>query len=302
MNLIPKTIPFTQIKNEHLILKNIRLQVARFDELHPVVSGNKLFKLSHFLNEAQDRNCQTMVTMGGAYSNHLVATAYACKQQNLPAMGLVRGEEVAHNLSETLLQCRDLGMQLFFVDRNTFSYLDKLTAAELLGFAEDDFIFIPEGGYAPLGAKGAGRMMDYLLPQNPTHIILPVGTATTLAGLVSRQFPTVEIIAVPVLKNLLDVSERLKYLLQTSTFKQPVIWSEYHFGGYAKKTAELISFMNSLYVEQKLPTDFVYTAKMMFGIFNKIENNYFKPGSNIIALHTGGLQGNNSLPKDSLHF
>ncbi len=302
MNLIPKTIPFTQIENRLLSDKDIRLQVARFDELHPIVSGNKLFKLSFFLEEATSKNCKSVVTMGGAYSNHLVATAYACKQQNLQAIGLVRGEEVAHNLSETLQQCRHYGMQLFFVDRNSFSRLDKPAAAEMVGLAEEYFIFIPEGGYAPLGAKGAGLMMDYLLPQNPTHIILPVGTATTLAGLVSRQFPAVEIIAVPVLKNLFDISERLKYLLQTDNFKQPTIWTEYHFGGYAKKTSELITFMNSLYDEHQLPTDFVYTAKKMFGIFNNIDRNFFEPGSNIIAMHTGGLQGNRSLPAATLHF
>ena len=302
MRWIPKTIPFTTVNHPLLKEKAIRLQVARFDEIHPVVSGNKLFKLLFFLEEAVAQNCETIVTIGGAYSNHLVATAFACKENNLNAIGLARGEEVEPNLSETLQQCKDLGMRLYFVDRKTFSNLDAGKAAQLVGLSPDKFIFIPEGGYAPLGAKGAARMMEYLEPQTPTHIILPVGTATTLAGLVSCNYPTAKIIAVPVLKNLHDIPERLAYLLETDNYKAPEIWTDYHFGGYAKKTAVLISFINKIYDEQKLPTDFVYTAKMMFGIFDKIKNNYFEAGSHIIALHTGGLQGNRSLPAKTLHF
>lgn len=302
MNLIPKTIPFTAINNQLLNDKKLKLQVARFDEIHPVVSGNKLFKLLFFLQKAVSLNCKTIVTIGGAYSNHLVATAYACKQQNLQAVAVVRGEEVVNNLSDTLQQCQHLGMKLFFVERNTFSHLDKKTTATIVDLPPADFIYIPEGGYAPLGAKGAATMMDYLEPQNPTHIILPVGTATTLAGLVSRKLDSVKIIAVPVLKNLQDVPERLKHLIVDENFTEPEIWPDYHFGGYAKNNAELISFMNLLYKEQQLPTDFVYTAKMMFGIFDKIQNNYFEKGSNIIAIHTGGLQGNRSFPTGTLHF
>ncbi len=302
MRLIPKTIPFTTINHPLVSGKNINLAVARFDEIHPVISGNKLYKLLFFLATAAAQNIKTIVTIGGAYSNHLLATAYAGKENNLHTIGLVRGEEVAQNLSETLQQCRDLGMHLFFTDRITFADLDKAKAAGITGLALNDIIFIPEGGYGMPGAKGAANMLDEVLPKKPTHIILPVGTATTLAGIVSRELPDVEIIAVPVLKNLNDIPERIEYLLEGANFIMPEIWNEYHFGGYAKKTPELLSFMNELYMEQNLPTDFVYTAKMMFGIFDKIKNNYFKPGSRIIALHTGGLQGNRSLPAGTLHF
>ena len=158
-----------------------------------------------------------------------------------------------------------------------------------------------EGGYNAAGAKGASLIMDVIVADNFSHICTAVGTATTLAGLLIKKQIDQEIIAIPVIKNMFDIRERLNYL-GVEADKPAVIFSDYHFGGYAKHTKELISFMNSFYAETLISTDFVYTAKMMYAIYDKIKSGYFKTGSNILCIHTGGLQGNKSLPPGTLIF
>lgn len=302
MNLIPKTIPIFPLSDNVFKQKKIQVSVARFDLIHQLVSGNKLFKLLYFLKEAQDGQLPYLVTLGGAYSNHLLATAYACRQQNITAIGLVRGHEFEHRLSETLQQCKALNMQLFFIPRADYSLINQATAATIIKLAESQFVFVPEGGYHPKGALGAAEMFTYLKAERPTHIATAVGTATTLAGLLLAEKQNIDVIGIPVLKNMTDLNLRINYLIPQKTSPSFTIFKDFHFGGYAKKTPELISFMRTLYLEQNLPTDFVYTAKMMYAIYHQAKNNYFEPGSKIICVHTGGLQGNRSLPKGLLNF
>ena len=163
-------------------------------------------------------------------------------------------------------------------------------------------IIIPEGGYHPLGAKGAALIGQLVKENDYTHICTAMGTATTFAGLLTMAQKE-KIIGVPVLKGMHDIEERICYLTNNNADKgQPEIFDHYHFGGYAKKTTELIHFMNYLWQQHQLPTDFVYTAKLFFAIYDNIKKGHFTKGSNILCLHTGGLQGNNSLSPGTLLF
>ncbi len=295
MRFPPKAIPVHELTSALLTKRNVRLFVLRLDAIHPIVSGNKLFKLHYFLDAAIQKQNDTIVTFGGAYSNHLVATAYACDQLNLKSIGFVRGE-AAPSLSPTLQQCLDLQMELRYVTREEYRRL-----AQQMPITPNE-TWIPEGGFAPVGAEGASLIIDHVQPLNATHIVTATGTATTLGGLLLKAGKLQTIISVPVLKGFEDIAERLQLLTGKSRYNNLDIWNEYHFGGYAKKTAELIKFMNEMYLEHQLPTDFVYTAKMMYAICDKLQQGYFAAGARIVALHTGGLQGNRSLQTGTLIF
>lgn len=296
-----KNIRFDELENPVFEKKNIKLQLARLDKIHPVVSGNKLFKLHYFLDEAMQSNHKTMVSFGGAYSNHLVAIAFAGKESGLKSIGIVRGEE-PKNLSHTLQQCLQYGMQLQFITRNEYKNTGQPDFINNLKLKYGDFTLVPEGGYHPLGAAGASLIIDLLKDKNATHICTATGTATTLAGLLLKAQQSQQVITVPVIKNMNDIEERLFYLINKKKHNNLQIFDGYHFGGYAKKTEELINFMNVFYTNYGVPTDFVYTAKMMYAILDKINNNFFPAGSSIVCLHTGGLQGNQSLPPGTLLF
>ena len=282
--------------------KQLSVSVLRLDKVHPVVSGNKLFKLHYFLQEAIKSGHKTILTFGGTYSNHLSATAYACSLLGLKSIAVVRGEKPAAP-SHTLLQCLNDGMQLKFISRQQFAKSDDAEFINTLKEEFGDCIIIPEGGYHPLGAKGAALIMDIIKDKEYTHICTAMGTATTLAGLLITANTNQKIVGISVLKGMTDIYERINYLTECkSTPENCEIMNNYHFGGYAKKTTELIEFMNQCWQQHQLPLDFVYTAKMMYAVTDSIKNGYFPAGSNILCLHTGGLQGNLSLPANTLMF
>ena len=289
------------IKDILLEEREVALSVVRLDKLHPVISGNKLFKLHYFLKDTLPQSTAEIVTFGGAFSNHLVATAFACKQLQLSCTGIVRGER-ASQLAHTLMQCLAYDMKLKFISRAEYDKKDQDNFIETIKSVYKNCIIIPEGGFHFLGAKGAAEIMNFV-PQETTHICCAVGTATTLSGLLTGLKNEQQLIAFPVIKNMHDIAERIEFLTGNSYHtNQLKIMSDYHFGGYAKKTQPLIDFMNLLFDKHQLPTDFVYTAKMMFGIFNMIKNNVFEKGSKIVCIHTGGLQGNLSLGNGVLNF
>ncbi len=273
----------------------VELVIARLDLLHQVVSGNKIFKLHYFLEEAKEKN-KSIITFGGAYSNHLVATAYAANTLNIPAIGYVRGDQFSFE-SPSLQNCRKYGMQLQFLSREAYQKLQ--THTEQASLAEKfNAIVIPEGGYHPKGAKGAGLIMQ-LLPAAAT-ICLPVGTATTLAGLALAASPTQQVVGFPVLKNMTDIEKRVQYLAGSGLNYR--LEDGYHFGGYARHTPALFTFMNQFYNDYQVPLDFVYTAKMMYGVLELISSGSFSVDKPVICLHTGGLQGNSSLEMGTLVY
>jgi 1-aminocyclopropane-1-carboxylate deaminase len=282
--------------------KQVNVSVLRLDQIHPVVSGNKLFKLHYFLLNALQSSHKTILTFGGAWSNHLAATAYACSLLGLKSIGIVRGEEPIQ-LSTTLQQCKDDGMQLKFISRQQFAKKDDAAFIRSLQNQTGGCTIVPEGGYHPLGAKGAALIMDLANDKDYTHLCTAMGTATTIAGLLMAASPTQIITGIPVLKGITDMEERINYLAGYNSLPRNFeLLNDYHFGGYAKKTGELIQFMNQCWLQHKLPLDFVYTAKMFYAVTDSIRNDHFRKGSNILCLHTGGLQGNRSLPVNTLTF
>ena len=286
------------ITNECLSKKDITLSVIRLDKIHPIISGNKLFKLHYYLEEVQKKQLAGVVTFGGAYSNHLVATAYACRDLNIKSVAFVRGEKPA-KLSPTLLACIDFGMELIFIPRAEYNQKADDKFLEKVSAHWSKYLIVPEGGYSFKGAAGAALITN-TLTTDYSHICTAVGTGTTLAGLLMGAKEKQKIIGVPVIKGKSDIGERLTFLTGKDFPCQ--LLEGYDFGGYAKKTPDLIHFMNSFYTNYKIPTDFVYTAKMMVAVLDKIEQNFFEQGSNIACLHTGGLQGNRSLPAGTLCF
>ncbi|MDQ2721394.1 MAG: pyridoxal-phosphate dependent enzyme [Bacteroidota bacterium] len=280
--------------------KSIEISMLRLDEIHPIISGNKLFKLYYFLNEAKNSTHKTVITFGGAYSNHLAATAFACKKNNFKCIGIIRGEKPSA-LSPTLSFCIENEMKLKFLTRESYKKINGNGFLQELKEEYGEYILIPEGGFSIQGAKGASLITQFFKEKDYTHICLAVGTATTFAGIINGSRNNCKIIGFSVLKNMHDIDERLKDL-KIDCAKTYSFINDYHFGGYAKKTNELISFINTFYDQHKIPLDFVYTGKMMFGVNDLIRKNYFPQDSKILCIHTGGLQGNNSLPEGMLQF
>ena len=299
-DIIFKTPPVTELKGNLYKDKQIKVSMLRLDEIHPIISGNKLFKLYYFLDEASISSHKKIITFGGAFSNHLAATAFACKEMNLKSIGIVRGEKPVR-LSHTLRFCLDHRMELQFVSREDYKKINEKDFLKQLNKQYGEHILIPEGGFSIKGKQGASLITQTFHRSGFTHVCMAVGTATTFAGIIDGCSNQCDVIGFSVLKNMHDIDKRL-LSLEVNPSKKYSFIDGYHFGGYAKKTDELISFMNEFYIENTIPLDFVYTAKMMFGLNDLIQKNYFPPGSNVLCIHTGGLQGNQSLPKGTLVF
>ena len=273
--------------------KQVEVSVLRLDKIHPVISGNKWFKLRFYLEEAKQLQKKTILTFGGAYSNRIVATAAACKLNNIKSVGIIRGEE-PKNLSPTLLQAKEFGMQLVFISRE--NYKEKKNPVEL----SDETYIINEGGYGEKGVEGAATIFDYCEKENFTHYCCAVGTGTMLAGLVMTSLPHQSVIGISVLKNNFELEKNVSSFLKGETKFQ--ILHDYHFGGYAKYKPELIQFMNKFYQQTLIPSDFVYTGKLFYAVNDLIEKKFFPAKSKLLILHSGGLQGNVSLEKGMLIF
>ncbi len=274
--------------------------VARFDLLDINLSGNKWFKLLRFVEAAVKNHKQVIITKGGPFSNHLIATAAMGQKLRLKTVGIVRNG-FRPDESVTLRDCQALGMQLVGVSAETYNNIQQLNDCNQLNMDLTAALFVPEGGFDPLGAAGAGHMFRYLDKLSATHICVPVGTATTLAGLL-QSAGDIQLVGFPVLKGLQDVHDRINQLIGSFDPNQVMVYNDYHFGGYARHTPELISFMNHLYLQYNMPTDFVYTGKMFYGIMDLIQKDSFKKTDCLIAVHTGGLQGNRTLTPGSLVF
>lgn len=280
-----------QLFNSHAI------DILRLDLMHPIVSGNKWFKLKCNIQTAFEQKKKTIATFGGAYSNHIVATAYACQQVGLKSIGIIRGEK-STTLSPTLDACITYGMELHFVSREGFR--DK--AALKLPFP-DSCHWVEEGGYGPDGMKGAGEILKVVDATTYSHIICSCGTGTMMAGLINVALPHQTVIGISALKNHTGLETDIKKLLPPSKQQQVLnIFHGYHFGGYAKHPKELIEWMAYLWQQENLPTDIVYTSKMMYAVKDLCHRNHFPSGSKLLIIHSGGLQGNLSLPINILPF
>ena len=275
----------------------VESSILRLDKLHPIVSGNKWFKLRYYIEDAIANKVTTIASFGGPYSNHLVALAFAAKENNLKSIGYVRATK-EDTLTPSLQEALAYGMQLEFMGRTHFQAIknDLLKANN----KENAVYFIDEGGYGELGAKGAATILNKHC-KDYTTIIAAVGTGTMLAGLIQAAAPHQNIIGIPVLKNEKSIESEIKTLLKDST-KQFTLLHNFHQGGYAKTNPALIAFMNQLWETEKIPSDIVYTGKLLMAVEILLKENYFKAGSKILVIHSGGLQGNRSLPAGTLHY
>ena len=272
------------------------VDVLRLDLIHPVISGNKWFKLKGYLEEASRLGKNHILSFGGAYSNHIVATAAAAQSKGFSSTGLIRGEEPA-NLSPTLMDAKDYGMRLVFISRDDYS--KKLIPDEII--SEPGTYVVPEGGYGPIGASGAAEIALLTKMSNYTHVVAATGTGTMLAGLIMAS-KNIQVVGIPILKNLGTLPAEINRLLPTALQDQYQIINGYQFGGYAKYSSALIRFMNNWYSETGIPSDFVYTGKVFFAVDDMVRQNFFPAESRVLVIHSGGLQGNRSLPKGELIF
>ena len=275
--------------------------ILRLDKLHPIVSGNKWFKLRYYIEDALAHNASTIASFGGPYSNHLVALAYAAKENNIKSIGYVRATQ-EDAITPSLKEAQAYGMQLEFMGRTHFQTIknDLLKTNQHSSIDNYSTYFIDEGGYGTIGAKGAATILNEHC-KDYTTIIAAVGTGTMLAGLINAAEAHQDIIGIPVLKNEASIETEIKNLLKDSS-KPFSLLHGFHQGGYAKTNPALIAFMNQLWETEKIPTDIVYTGKLLFAVDSLLKENYFKAGTKLLVIHSGGLQGNRSLPSGTLVY
>lgn len=281
-----------QIENQavHLPLlqsKQISLTVKREDLIHPLISGNKYRKLKYNIEAAKTQGFDTLLTFGGAFSNHIAATAYAGKLLGLQTIGIIRGEELSQKwqTNATLKRASQQGMQFKFVSREVYRAKQSTAFINALKSEFGSFYILPEGGSNTLAVKGC----EEILTPKDAHfdvICASVGTGGTIAGIINASSPNQRVLGFPALKG-----DFLKEDIRNFTPKENWrLQSEYHFGGYAKVSAELIQFINDFKKQTQIPLDPIYTGKLLFGILDLVKLNHFEPKTQILAVHTGGLQ------------
>ena len=268
--------------------KEVALYIKREDTIHPLISGNKYRKLKYNLIEAKNKGHNTLLTFGGAFSNHIAAVACAGKEQDFKTIGVIRGEELEDRWQEnpTLKLAHQHGMQFHFVSRS--AYRDKNTPSfhQQLQDTFGEFYLLPEGGTNAFAVKGC----EEILTDEDTNFDLIcscVGTGGTLAGLINSVKPHQQVWGFPALKGDFLHKDIRKFARNTRWELQ----LDYHFGGYGKVNQELVDFINTFKKDTGIPLDPIYTGKMLFGIFDLIKKNVFQQGTEILAIHTGGLQG-----------
>ncbi|TYP77395.1 1-aminocyclopropane-1-carboxylate deaminase/D-cysteine desulfhydrase [Aquimarina intermedia] len=272
--------------------KGISLHVKREDLIHKHISGNKFRKLKYNVKAAQKEGHTKLLTFGGAFSNHIAATAAAGKLVGMQTVGVIRGEELGVNLEKTLLHNETLryavsqGMQLYFIDRASYREKESTEILTQLQNQFGTFYLIPEGGTNELAVQGCKEVLT-AADADYDVICCSVGTGGTIAGIIETAFPHQKVLAFPALKG--DFVEDM--LLTHTTKKNYKVINRYHFGGYGKVTDELVTFINTFYKTYQIPLDPIYTGKMMFGIFDLIKTDYFNRNTRILAIHTGGIQG-----------
>ena len=280
-----------------------KVDLLRLDVLHPIVSGNKFYKLRFYIDDAINKGVSTVASFGGPYSNHIVALAFTAKEAGLKSIGYIR-TNADEPITPSMAEAKAYGMELVYLGRTDF----QTNKASILQTSEtkSDTYFIDEGGYGIIGAKGAATILTELDTTLYEYMICAVGTGTMLAGIVHAARPKQKVIGIPVLKNEGSIEAEINALLLEHNDKknnQPyTLLHQFHQGGYAKTNPMMIDFMNRLWDAEKIPTDIVYTSKLLFGVEQLIKENYFEKDASILVIHSGGLQGNRSLPEGSLKF
>lgn len=256
--------------------------------IHPYVSGNKYRKLKYNLLKARELNQTSLLSFGGAFSNHIAAVAACGKEYGLATIGIIRGDELKDKieLNPTLKFAQECGMTFKFVTRTVYRQKEDPSFLNDLKVEFGDFYLLPEGGTNALAIAGCEEILteedgDF------DFICCSIGTGGTIAGLLNSGLPHQKILGFPALKGDFLQEEISKFAVANTLS----LISDYHFGGYAKINSDLVSFINEFKRKYHIPLDPIYTGKMMFGIFDLMKQGYFPKGSKILAIHTGGLQG-----------
>lgn len=276
------------ISNTILRKAGVSLAVKRDDLLHPIVSGNKFRKLKYNLLEARQKGYNTLLTFGGAYSNHILATAGAAFENGFKSIGIIRGEELQTTWQDnpTLRKAAELGMQFHFVSRDEYRSKTSESSLKKLKSQFGDFYLLPEGGTNDLAIKGCQEILTDV-DKKYDFICCSVGTGGTLAGLINASKRHQQVLGFSALKGDFLVQEVGRFATKTNW----KIIDEYNFGGYAKIDGELVDFINSFNAAFNIPLDPIYTGKLFYGLFDLIKKGYFRSQTKILAIHTGGLQG-----------
>ena len=273
---------------------NVELHIKREDEIHPFISGNKYRKLKYNLQEARKLQFDTLLTFGGAYSNHIAAVAAAGNKFGFKTIGIIRGEELIDKICEnpTLQFAKKQGMKLKFVSRSIYRDKENRDFLKELKDEFGNFYLVPEGGTNPLAVKGCEEILSEEDDQFD-YICCAVGTGGTISGLINASKSHQKILGFPALKGDFLSTNISKFVTKNNW----ELITDYHFGGYAKVNKELIDFINQFNQEYNIPLDPVYTGKLMFGVIKMIEANYFRKNSKVLVIHTGGLQGISGMNK-----
>ncbi len=264
------------------------LYIKREDLLHPYISGNKFRKLHYNLQNAKKENYTTLLTFGGAFSNHILAVAAAGKEQGMKTIGVIRGEELRDKISEnpTLQKAQEFGMVFEFVSREVYRNKKEEAFVRKLKVQFGDFYLLPEGGTNDLAVKGCEEVLEESDAEFD-FVCCAVGTGGTISGIINSSKEQQQVLGFPALKGDFLTEDICKFVTQSNW----QLVTDYHFGGYAKVTNELIEFINDFYQKFQVPLDPIYTGKMAFGVLDLIEKKKFPKGSKILMIHTGGLQG-----------
>lgn len=285
-------VGLTSINEYITTIRGCSLYIKREDLLHPSISGNKYRKLKYNVLEAKETACDSLVTFGGAFSNHIAATAAAGKLEGIKTIGYIRGEELGKNFSKTVSEnptiafAHSCGMQLYFITREAYREKDGRRFRESIKKKFPNAYIIPEGGTNELAIKGCEEILVEK-DQNFNYICCAAGTGGTASGIINSLSKDQKMLVFPALKGKWMEAELQKYTINN----QYIIEPNYHFGGYAKVTIPLINFINSFTKEYRIALDPIYTGKMLYGIFDKMKHQFFPENSRILAIHTGGLQG-----------
>ena len=272
----------------HIENASISISIKREDLLHPIISGNKFRKLKYNLKEAIKQKKSKLLTFGGAFSNHILAVAAAGKEAGFETIGIIRGEELEDKVLEnpTLFKAQKLGMKFKFVDREMYRNKNEIDFRRRLEFEFQDFYLLPEGGTNELAIQGCEEILTDL-DNDFDFICCSVGTGGTISGIINCSKESQQVLGFPALCGDFLKEDIRKFATKSNWNLIP----DYDFGGYAKVSDELIRFMNDFYSKYNILLDPIYTGKMMFGVMDLIEKDFFPKNSRILVIHTGGLQG-----------
>ena len=277
-NAILEPLQFSDFGNQSVLIQ-------RDDLIHPIVSGNKWRKLEGWIRYAKEDNIHTLVTFGGAYSNHLVATAAAGNFLGFKTIGILRADEEIDN--HYLQIAKSYGMQIRGVSRD--QYREKTALISEYSHLEG-CLLIPEGGQGDLALEGFESLV--LSWKGKVDVVYHASaTATTAVGLakaIKKLNLSIQIKAVLVLKNL---NAQIEYTEQHGVLDIIEFIPDFHFGGYAKSTPELIQFQRDFTKQTNIVIDPVYTAKALSALKSDCEKRLFMPNQKVIFLHTGGMLG-----------